>query len=284
LNFYAERLWETVMSQFRIRSLILAGAAAMVLAACNGGRGSAAPETPFTSKAAKGAIFGAACTVTSFNGQVSYGTASSNAEGLISFTLVGELPEDEALLVTCAPAAGATYFNEATGTTLPLPAPISAVISSLAVAAGNGSIAVTPLTNLAALQLRAASNAAGGAIPNAAAASNANTVLAQAFGLSSITALPPTVNATSTGISDPYSLLLAAIAQAAATSGVDPFAFVSSLVGASPSTIDGIQTQLVTALDRIAQTYTVPAATLASVKTAVQNAPTTIVVPVTSGS
>jgi len=272
------------MSQFRIRSLVLAGAAAMVLAACNGGRGSAAPETPLTSKAAKGAIVGAACSVTSFNGSVSYGTASSNADGLISFTLIGELPEDEALLVTCAPAAGATYFNEATGTSLPLPAAISAVVSSRDVAAGNAELAVTPLTNLAAAQLRAASQAAGGTTPNAGAASNANIILAQAFGLSSITALPPTVNASTTGISDPYALLLAAIAEAAATSGVDPFAFVSALVGASPAGIDGIQAQLVAALDAVAQSYTVPAVALAAVKTAVQNAPTTITVPVISGS
>lgn len=272
------------MSQFRIRSLILAGAAAMVLAACNGGRGSATPETPFTSKAAKGAIVGAACSVTSFNGLVSYGTASTQSDGTVTFTLVGELPEDEALLVTCAPAAGATYFNEATGTNLPFNTPISAVISSAAAATGSAQVAVSPLTNLAAQQLRAASVAAGGTLPNAAAATNANAVIAQAFGLSSITALPPTVNGSTTSISDPYALVLASIAEAAASSGQDPFAFINALIGSSPAAIASAQDAIAAGITAVASNFTVPAAVVTATQTAVQNAPTTIVVPVTSGS
>jgi len=272
------------MSQFRIRSLILAGAAAMVLAACNGGRGSATPETPFTAKAAKGAIANAACSVTSFNGAISYGTANSNADGLISFNLVGELPEDAALLVTCAPTASATYFNEATGATLSLPASISAVISSQAIASGTAELAVTPLTNLAAQQLRAASVAAGGAQPNALAATNANIIIAQAFGLSSITALPPTVNGSTTSISNPYALVLASIAEAAAASGQNPFAFVSALIGASPDAIDTAQAAIAAGVAEIASKFTVPADVVTATQNAVENASTDTAVPLLSGT
>ena len=187
---------------------------------------------------------------------------------------------DAALAGQVAPA----LLQASPAPTLSLPAAISAVISSQAIASGTAELAVTPLTNLAAQQLRAASVAAGGAQPNALAATNANIIIAQAFGLSSITALPPTVNGSTTSISNPYALVLASIAEAAAASGQNPFAFVSALIGASPDAIDTAQAAIAAGVAEIASKFTVPADVVTATQNAVENASTDTAVPLLSGT
>lgn len=218
-----------------------------------------ASKTSMSIKAAKGAVVGATCTVSDPVEETVFDTDPSPVltgdDGVADFDIVGEIPENSVILVSCV---NGEYFNEATGEFEALDPGVSidSVVPSTDVAAGSASVAVTPLTSIAAnLVLDLVEQ---GVPVDAHAADSANEEISALFGIDDITVPPTTIGSSAptlgTEPADAYALALASITVAAATEGLDPFAFTAAIEEEIASgTVD--TTTLGTALQAATQSY-----------------------------
>lgn len=212
--------------------------------------GGGEPVTAVEIGVAKGAVSGATCTVSDPVNGIAYETdpslVTTDTSGVATFGIIGTIEPESVILVSCS---GGTYFDEASGVTVDVPAgeTIDSVVPSTDVATGTAAVAVTPLTDIAAEQVLALLEA--GVPVDATTADDANAEVAALFGIDDITAPPTVVNSTAPtelGASgdltdaDAYAVALAALSYAAAELGTDPFSLTAAIAeDASDGTVDG---------------------------------------------
>lgn len=198
-------------------------------------------ETTITGRVVKGPVKGASVTVNLLNANGTPGTllASTTTDANGDFSVAANLGATDVIVIT---ASGGTYVGEATGLTVTL----GSSDTLMAVVPPNTDVvAVTPLTNMAAM--RAETLAASGA-DLSTAASSANTGVAQQYELPDILGiLPVAPNQTSqvqTANTDQriYGLVLAGLDEEAQGFGIRTIDLVSALSkDMSDGTLDGMQ-------------------------------------------
>lgn len=169
------------MSLKVFKSVAVASCVALVAAACGGsnGGGRSVPIKTVSATSSLGAIVGASCTIAPANNPANIlDTGTTNTSGLVSW----DVPESTGpVIVSCS---GGSYYDEASNGFISLSGTIRAVAPSTAT-----SVAITPLTDLAAI----ATERAGGVITDDLI-NNAAAAIGSYFGVTDILSPPQVVN------------------------------------------------------------------------------------------